>query len=118
MTLVNTGAEVTTLGLERLADRCPMGFAPSHHPDFCNCTDSEWHIFTAALRAVVRDDGTVHQSDVRPRIRGRIEPKHVGTLYRRAKAEGLLADTGEREPSNDVAGRNADKLDRIYRWTA
>lgn len=34
--------------------------------------------------------------------------------YRRAKSEGLLRDTGEREPSNDAAGRNTDKLDRIY----
>lgn len=75
--------------------------------------DDEWAVFVAAITQAARD-GEVHQSAVRPLIRGRIEPKHIGTLYRRAKAEGLLTDTGRREPSNDVAGRNSDKLDRIY----
>ena len=83
----------------------------------CRCApvapSSEWAVFVAAIRQAARD-GEVHQSDVRPIIRGRIEPKHIGTLYRRAKAEGLLSDTGRREPSNDVAGRNSDKLDRVY----
>lgn len=74
----------------------------------------EWSTFVAAVRAVAREDGTVHQCDMRPRLRGVVESKHVGTLYRRAKSEGLLRDTGEREPSDDVAGRNSDKLDRIY----
>src|SRR5690348_12067946 len=100
-------------------DRCPgCGY---HVPTQGHGGDSspvapadEWAIFKAALRAAVRDDGTVHQSDVRPRIRGRIEPKHIGQLWRRARSEGLVRDTGEREPSDDVAGRNADKLDRIY----
>lgn len=31
---------------------------------------------------------------------------------------GLLRDTGEREPSNDAAGRNLDKLDRVYELRA
>jgi len=96
-------------------NRCSLGFALAHHPTFCACSDlGEYAVFVSALRQAVRQDGTVHQCDVRPLVRGRVAPKHVGTLYRRAKAEGLLADTGEREPSNDVAGRNADKLDRIY----
>lgn len=103
-----------TLGLEALPDRCSLGFAEIQHPDFCNCADlGEYVVFVRALKSVARD-GLIHQRDVRPIIRGRIEPKHIGTLYRRAKAEGLLADTGEREPSNDAAGRNTDKLDRIY----
>ena len=96
------------------ADRCPQGYAPAQHPGLCECTDAEWHIFTAAVRSVVRPDGTVHQGDMRPRLRGKVAPKAIGTLYRRAKAEGLIRDTGEREPSNDFAGRNGDKLDRIY----
>lgn len=83
----------------------------------CRCPGGEWATFLAALR-VAAVDGIVHQSAVRPLIRGRIEAKHIGTLYRRAKAEGLLVDTGEREPSNDVAGRNTDKLDRIYKLVA
>jgi hypothetical protein len=80
----------------------------------CNCGD-EWAVFTAALRTAGARDGLVHQRDMRPRLRAaRIHPKHVGTMYRRAKAEGLIRDTGGREPSNDAAGRNLDKLDRIY----
>lgn len=79
----------------------------------CRCGDPEWALFKVALAEAARG-GVVHQSAVRPIIRGRIEPKHIGALYRRAKAEGLIRDTGEREPSNDVAGRNTDKLDRIY----
>ena len=95
------------------ADRCP---GCGHHvaTQGCHCAGSEWAIFAAAVRKAARRDGTVHPGDVRPLIRGRVAPKHIGTLYRRAKAEGLLTDTGEREPSNDFAGRNGDKLDRIY----
>ena len=99
------------------ADRCP---GCGHHvpTQGCACAPvapaSEWSIFRAAVLAAARADGTVHQSDVRPLIRGRVAPKHVGTFYRRAKADRLIRDTGEREPSDDVAGRNADKLDRVY----
>jgi hypothetical protein len=108
----------TTLGLEVLPDRCEHGFAPVHHPDFCNCADmGEWAIFVRALRAAVRDDSTIHQGDVRPLIRGRIEPKHIGQLYRRARDGGLIRDTRRKEPSNDTAGRNTDKESRIYEWT-
>lgn len=80
----------------------------------CNCEASEWSIFVAAVRASVRSDGTVHQSDVRPRIRGRINPKHIGTLWRRAKADGLIRDTGQVERSNDHLGRNSHRLEPIY----
>lgn len=114
---------MNTLGLETFPNRCEMGFADVHHPDLCNCSDlGEYAVFVRAVREVAAENGgTVYQSDrpdgrlgVRSRLRGRIEPKHVGTLYRRAKSEGLLADTGEREKSDDVAGKNSDKLDRIY----
>lgn len=106
---------MNTLGLERLPNRCPQGFALAHHPAFCACSEmGEWSVFVAAIRTATRPDGSVHQCDVRPLIRNRIAPKHIGGLYRRAKAEGLLDDTGTREPSNDEAGRNTDKLDRIY----
>lgn len=98
--------------------RCQFGFAPTQHPQLCECeAPDEWSVFKRAVLGSVRRDGTVHQADVRPRIRGRIEPKHIGTMWRRAKDTGLLVDTGEREPSNDAAGRNTDKLDRIYRRT-
>jgi hypothetical protein len=105
---------MTTLDtyLQGLAGRCPTcGYHLTKQR--CVCQHSEWAIFTAALRQVAVD-GIVHQSAMRRLIRGRIEPKHVGTFYRRAKAEGLIRDTGEREPSDDAAGRNSDKLDRIY----
>lgn len=98
-------------------DRCPAGFAPIQHPVLCACTpppDAEWVVFTAALRSAVRADGTVHQCDVRPLIRGRIDPKAIGRFYRRARNDGLLVDTQRREESDDRAGRNTDKLDRIY----
>ena len=75
----------------------------------------EWPFFVSVLRNVVRADGTVHQGDVRPLIRGRIPAKHIGSLYRRARNEGVLAETGEWERSTDVEGRNSDKRCRIYR---
>lgn len=81
-------------------------------------TTSEWGVFVAAVKSVAREDGTVHQCDMRPLIRGRIHHKTIATFYRRAKDARLLRDTGEREPSNDVAGRNTDKLDRIYELVA
>lgn len=104
---------MTTLGLDTRTDRCAHGFAAVHHPTFCGCTEmSEWVIFTAALRDSARA-GKVHQSDMRPRIRGRIEPKHIGQLYARAKREGLLVEV-DREKSNDEAGRNTNKWEPIY----
>lgn len=80
----------------------------------CRCEGGEWRVFRDALRAVAEKDGTIHQSAMRRLIRGRIAPKSIGTLYRKAKSDGLIVDTGEREPSDDRAGRNSDKLDRIY----
>lgn len=106
---------MSALGLERLPGRCAQGFAPEHHPAFCGCDLGEWVTFTTALREVAATHGgLVHQSAMRQRIRGRIAPKHIGPLYRRARTEGLIADTGNREQSDDAAGRNTDKLDRIY----
>lgn len=102
------------LNLAGVNGRCEHGFHPAQR-ELHDCAHSDdWHVFLSALRSVARDDGTVHQADMRPRIRGRIEPKVIGTLYRRARAEHIIRDTGQREPSNDAAGRNTDKLDRIY----
>lgn len=97
-------------------DRCQHGYHLTlQHPDLCDCQPpAEWPLFVAALRRAKRVDGTVHVNDVRPLIRGRIAPKHIGTLYRRAVTEGLLAFIGW-EPSTDAAGRNADKQARYYR---
>lgn len=100
--------------LGRFSDRCADGFSLEHqHPSLCRCQDGdEWSVFTTALTTAARD-GRVHQADVRPIIRGRIEPKHIGTLYRRARAEGLLREV-EHERSDDVAGKNAGRLEPVY----
>lgn len=102
------------LGLAHVGGRCAYGYASIQHPSLCECSESEWSIFVTALRSSARTDGTVHQSDVRPLIRGRINPKHIGTLWRRAKADGLIRDTGQVERSNDHAGRNSHRLEPIY----
>lgn len=89
-------------GYHRTAQACPA-CAPT----------TEWGIFTAALREAARPNGEVHQDDVRPLIRGRIQPKHIGTLYRRAKAERVLTFL-RKEPSGDVAGRNTHHDQPVY----
>jgi hypothetical protein len=101
--------------LQALPDRCDHGYAEVQHPQLCNCAEfGEWSIFARALRSVVRSDGTVHVNDVRPLVRGRIAPKHVGSLYRRAKSLGLLVDVDRWEPSTDHEGANVDKPARVY----
>lgn len=112
---------MSTLGLERLPGRCAEGYAPVHHPKFCRCAQfggTEYQTFVRVLKSVRRPDGTIHQADVRPLIRGRIEAKHVGQLYRRAVGEKIIDWTGRREKSDDVIGRNSDKLERVYVWRA
>lgn len=105
--------------LGRFSDRCADGFSLEHqHPQLCQCqSGDEWSIFTAALRQVARPNGEVHQDDVRPLIRGRIEAKHIGMLYRRAKSEHLLTYL-RKEPSGDVAGRNTHHDSPVYQLRA
>lgn len=119
--------------LAALPDRCVHGY---HRKQRHSCTGTpspqgswtsptrprasdqpggEWPFFVSVLRKVVRADGTVHQGDVRPLIRGRIPAKHIGTLYKRARNEGVIVETGDWERSTDVEGRNSDKRCRIYR---
>lgn len=74
-----------------------------------------WAFFVRTLRAHVRADGTVHVNDVRELLRGRIEPKQIGLLWRRAKSAGLIHGGREWEPSSDGLGRNDDKQARIWR---
>jgi hypothetical protein len=106
---------MTSLNIAHLPGRCPLC---EFHIELqgCRCSGSDWSLFRAALAQVVTADGLIHQSAVRPLIRGKVAPKKIGTFYRRARAEGLIEDTGEREPSTDFAGRNGDKLSRLYRW--
>lgn len=107
--------------LATLPNRCPHGFhIATQHPHLCDCAAStqpaadEWSTFTAALRQVVRPDGTVHANDVRPIIRGRVYHKRIGRFYKRAKDEGLLTLV-EREPSSDTSGRNTHHDASVYR---
>lgn len=117
---------MSTLGLEVFADRCGFGYAPVHHPDFCGCQEmSEWVVFTDALARVAVTSTTcrrprcdvsgthVHQDAMRPIIRGRIEPKHIGLIYKRAKSEGLLKPA-DKEPSGDTTGRNTHHDSPVY----
>ncbi len=111
-----------SLGLATYPGRCPdceYHVATQGHGQECApvAPADEWGTFVSALRQARRPDGTVHANDVRPLIAS-IYSKHRGQLYRRAKSDGLIRDTGMKEPSTDVAGRNSDKEARIYEWRA
>lgn len=96
-------------------DRCSLGFHLSHHPHLCACVElGDWSIFLAALREAVGRDGLVHQKHVRPRIRGRIRPNDIGSCYRKARTIGLLVEE-DHERSNDREGRNAGRMEPVYR---
>lgn len=105
-----------------LPGRCPHGFAPEQHPQFCACTaksaDAEFAIFVAALHVAASShpDGLISQTAVRPLIQ-RIPHKHRGQLYRKARTAGLIEVAGK-EPSTDEAGGNTDKDQRVYRLVA
>lgn len=103
--------------LRRQPQRCAKcGF---HVPtQSCRCLGSEWQLFLAALRQSVRADGTVHIKDVRPLIRKKIPAKHIGLLWRRARKEGLIEETGTWEQSDDTQGRNAHRVEMVYSWSA
>lgn len=101
-----------------LPGRCKHGFHPERQPGLCTkcppAPTDEWSLFLAALRQAVRDDSTVHASDMRRLIRGRIEPKHVGLCWRRARREGLVVEIGH-ERSDDERGKNAGRMEPYYR---
>lgn len=73
----------------------------------------EWSVFIAALSSAAVG-GEVHQRDVRPKLRGRVKPQHVGKCYSRAIREGLITEV-RRERSNDTVGRNTNKYEPVYR---
>ena len=75
----------------------------------------EWAVLVAAVSKVAAEhDGEVDWTHVRPIIRGRIEPKHVGTLVRRARREGLLIED-HFDRSEDAVGKNAGRMEPKYR---
>jgi hypothetical protein len=51
-------------------------------------------------------------------LRNVIAPKRIGAFTNRAKAEGLIVDTGEWQVSDDHEGRNAGRPARVYRLVA
>lgn len=74
--------------------------------------ESEWAVFVAALKAAAVDR-VVRQSKVRPLIRGRIEPKHIGLAYKRAIREGLLVERTPERPDDEL-GKNAGRWEPTY----
>jgi hypothetical protein len=114
---------MTTLGLDRLPGRCPSGYdlrtqhGPAAYQCSCDAADDEWSVFVAAVRSSARADGSVHQCDVRPLIRGRIEPKHIGQMWKRARRERLLVEVGH-ERSDDEPGKNAGRMEPYYELRA
>ncbi|HEY0889434.1 MAG TPA: hypothetical protein VGE38_07480 [Nocardioides sp.] len=73
----------------------------------------EWSVFVSALRQAAVG-GVVRWNDVRPIIRGRIFHKHIGSLVKKAKAQGLLVEI-KRESSADAVGRNTHHDSGVYR---
>lgn len=78
--------------------------------------DQEWSRFTQALEAASDLSGRISPNILRGLVRGQIAPKRIGAFTSRAKAEHLIADTGEWEISDDVEGRNSGRPMRVYRW--
>lgn len=79
--------------------------------------DDSWSFFLRTIRESVRSDGTLHVNDVRPKIRGKVEPKRIGQFWKRAATLGLIRFK-EWEQSTDEAGGNSDKLARVHLWVA
>lgn len=99
-------------------DRCAQGFHVTQHPAYCHCTEgSEWSIFVAALKQAKRADGSISQTDMRPLIKGRIEPNHIGGFYVKAKREHLIKPL-DRERSTDHASRNLHHDQTLWLWIA
>lgn len=78
--------------------------------------DEEWQEYRRALRLCADPfTGVLDPNKLRRCIRGRIAPRRIGAFTNRAKSEGLIADTGEWQISDDTEGRNAGKPCRVYR---
>ena len=78
----------------------------------------EWTVFVNALQIAAEcEGGLVRPNTLRPMVRNLVAPRRIGAFTNRAKAEGLIADTGEWQISDDTEGRNAGRPCRVYRWT-
>lgn len=89
--------------------------ATDPHPS----ADFEWRAFIGVLSATaLLHDNRLDQNDYREQLRGVVAPRRIGAFVNRAKAEHLIADTGEWSVSTDTTGRNAGRPMRVYRWLA
>ena len=79
--------------------------------------DREWAEFVSELRQCADASGRIDPNHFRRMVRDVIAPKREGAFTVRAKAEGLIADTGEWVISDDHQGRNAGRPCRVYRLT-
>ena len=75
----------------------------------------EWDEYVRAIRHAADERGMVDPNRLRQLVRGVVAPKRIGAFTSRAKAEGLLVDTGEWVTSTDREGRNAGRPVRVYR---
>lgn len=100
--------------LRTLPDRCPdcLAHVPTQGHN-AGCTADEWTLYRHALRAAADSSGVIHMAALRPLTQG-IHHKHRGQLLARAERERLIVSIG-REPSTDLAGKNGNKTDRIFR---
>lgn len=87
--------------------------ADTNHPS----ADFEWDFFVTALHRAALPVGNrcIDPNKLRRIVRGQVAPRRIGAFTNRAKAEGLIADTGEWVVSDDAAGRNGGKPCRVYR---
>lgn len=77
----------------------------------------EWAEFQRCLTLAADNTGHIDPNRFRSWIRGQVAPNRIGAFTLRAKAEGLIVDTGEWVTSDDTEGRNAGRPCRVYRLT-
>lgn len=105
-----------TASLAAMRGRCPHGYALPEQAALHACDadkDADYARFRALLKAAVREDGTVHACDMRPRTAGAFEPRRLSSLWKRARHERVLVEVGT-ERSNDEAGKNAGRWEPYY----
>lgn len=108
---------MSTLDLERLADRCAHGYAEVQHPALCQCVqvpavkaegigranhnapaDVKDRV-DAAIRRMAATREPFSANDLRVELEGVAGPV-VGGRFNAAARAGLIRDTRERVPSN------------------
>lgn len=85
------------------------------HDQMVPSADREWVLYVQSIHLAADADRLVYPNVLRPLVTGHVAPRRVGAFTNRAKAEGLLIDTGEWQVSDDTEGRNAGRPMRVYR---